>query len=99
MVSISGEAMGKGVVNFFSEGGDRPLGAPVSAEGTYTAVLPPGDYKVVVMTSSSVPDGWKEGDPLPQPKVAVPLKYTQPRSTPLRVTVGADDLAHDFALE
>jgi hypothetical protein len=98
-VIVAGQTMGEGALNFFPVGGDRPIGTPVSADGTYSQSLPPGDYSVVVVTSTMPPEGWKEGDPLPPPKVKVPQKYAQPRSTPLKLAVGADDMTHDFELE
>jgi hypothetical protein len=95
-VTVLGETMGKGALSFYPAGGARPIGVPVTSEGSYSAVLPPGDYSVVAMTSNDPPPGWKEGDPLPPPKVRIPQKYTQPRSTPLNLSVADEDITQDF---
>ncbi|QDU57549.1 carboxypeptidase-like regulatory domain-containing protein [Aeoliella mucimassa] len=98
-ISVSGQAMGTGAVTFFPTDEGQPIGVPVDASGSYTASVPPGSYSVVVVTSTPPPEGWKEGDPLPPPPVKVPSKYTQPRFTPLKLTVGQENLSKDFNLE
>lgn len=98
-VSVSGQPMGVGAINFYPDGEARPIGFPVDESGSYSAQLPPGKYSVVIVTSTPVPEGWEEGDPLPAPAVEIPSKYQQPRFTPLELSVGADDVEHDFNLD
>jgi len=85
-VSYKGEALTNATVNFFPTSG-RPVVASLTGEGNYTAELAPGDYVVVVMVGTTLPEGYKEGDPVPPPKIVLPVQYTTRVKSTLRATV------------
>jgi hypothetical protein len=98
-VSYRGEPLPGGAITFFPAAG-RPVTAPISDDGEYSAELPPGEYVVVVNVSTELPPGYQEGDPLPPPKVVLPPEYTTRVRSTLKATVTADlDEAVDFALK
>jgi hypothetical protein len=99
VITVDGKPVGPSAVSFFAAGKGRPIATSTGGEGQYQIQLPLGDYKVVVVTSSELPAGWKEGDPVPPPRVAVPLSYAQPVTTPLTLQVtSTEPLTHDLAL-
>jgi hypothetical protein len=99
-VTVSGQAMEGGIVSFFPGGGGRPQHTPLDASGAYQVVLPPGNYTVVIQASAQLPEGWKEGDRVPPPRVAPRAIYSQPRRSPLKLTVAADEAQQqDFQLQ
>jgi hypothetical protein len=59
----------------------------LSSNGDYEAELPPGEYVVTVMPGSPKPENYKEGDPLPPPKVVLPPDYASRVRSPLKATV------------
>jgi uncharacterized membrane protein len=70
-----------GSVTFFPTSG-RPVNTALSADGHYEVELEPGDYTVTVNYTEPLPSGFKEGDPMPQPKIVLPPEYsTRARST------------------
>ena len=87
-VTVNGAPVSRGVINFQASG-SRPLGSGISADGTYSVELPPGDYQVRIDAPPEVPAGYKEGDPLPRlgPRL-VPEKYAGFSSSGLTATVG-----------
>jgi hypothetical protein len=94
-----GEAIPTGTVTFFPANG-RQVVAPLSGEGEYTAELPPGEYVVAIMIGASLPEGYKEGDRLPPPKIVLPGQYTARAKSTLKATVTADqDQPIDFDLK
>jgi hypothetical protein len=74
-VTYRGEPLANAALTFFPESG-RPTTVPADSGGAYSAELPPGDYAVIVNLSAKLPPGWREGDPLPPPKVVLPTIYT-----------------------
>jgi len=89
-VSYRGNPLESGLVSFFP-GGGRPIGAPIKADGTYQAELPPGDYGVAISSSPKVPADLQEGDPPPpRDPNALPIRYSTPNQSGLRVTVSAE---------
>jgi hypothetical protein len=98
-VSYQGERLPGGVVTFFPATG-RPLSASVSPSGQYSTSLPPGEYAVTVMVGFDRPPGYKEGDPLPPPKIELPAEYTSRALSKLSASVKAEGpQTIDFALE
>jgi hypothetical protein len=87
-VSYRGEAIANGTVTFFPASG-RPVVAPLSGEGEYTAELTPGEYVVAIMIGATIPEGYKEGDPLPRPKITLPDEYTVRAKSSLKASVTA----------
>lgn len=86
-VTVSGKVLPGGAVNFFPSDGGRPLAGAVDEDGTYQVELPAGQYTVVVQATVKLPEGFQEGDPLPPQPVKVPNIYSQPKRSPLSVTV------------
>ena len=84
--SYRGEAITNGTVTFFPASG-RPVVAPLSGEGDYTVELAPGEYVVVIMVGATIPEGYKEGDPLPPPKITLPAEYTVRAKSKLTASV------------
>lgn len=83
------QALANGSVTFFPVTG-RPVNVPLSAEGTYTANLAPGEYTVTVNYTEPLPPGYKEGAPLPKPKITLPPEYNTRAKSKLAAQV-ADD--------
>ena len=87
-VRSNGELLPRGLVGFHSEA--RPVGAPISSEGHYQAHLPAGEYRVTVSAPPLPPEGWVEGQPLPEMEVLVDPRYALPKTSRLLITVPAD---------
>ena len=96
-VMYGGEPLPNGAITFFPARG-RPATAPISAEGDYAIALPPGEYVVVINVSADLPSGFKEGDPLPPPKIVLPPQYTTRARSTLTATVTEDQPRIDFEL-
>ncbi len=47
----------------------------------------PGDYTATIVVGIEYPKGFKEGDPIPPPKVVLPDEYTTRAKSTLKVTV------------
>jgi hypothetical protein len=86
-VSLRGEPLAKASVTFFPKVG-RPVGAAI-LNGAYKTELTPDDYTVVLDVVPEFPKGFKEGDPLPPPKAALPEEYTSRVKSTLKATVKA----------
>jgi hypothetical protein len=104
-VSVSGKvlfqnkALADGIVTFFPLKGS-PISAGLDSAGAYSVSLPPGEYRVTVRPSITVPAGWKEGDPEPKQELILPAQYTQPARTVLKAVVAADQRdSIDFVLK
>lgn len=91
-VSYRGESITNGTVTFFPASG-RPVVAPLADEGKYSVELPPGEYVVAIMIGATIPEGYKEGDPLPPPKIRLPDEYTIRAKSTLKagVLLGQND--------
>jgi hypothetical protein len=63
------------------------LAAGLESDGTFRTLLPPGDYRVTVEPGLHLPEGWKEGEPLPPNQPEVPALYQSAQTTTLRVEV------------
>jgi hypothetical protein len=98
-ITYRGAPVPKAAVTFFPNNG-RPVTAPVSDQGQYQIELLPGDYVATVNLSTELPPGFKEGDPIPPPKIVLPPVYTTRAKSPLKATVSASQSEPiDFALE
>ena len=97
-VSYRGEPLANAGITFFPAKG-RPVTAAVT-QGDYAIELAPDDYTVVVNVGSELPDGYKEGDPVPPPKVVLPGEYSARAKSSLkaRVMAGQTD-SIDFDLK
>lgn len=74
-ITYNGKNVSDGIINFIQPKG-RPLGGGINSDGTYSVNLPPGDYQVRIDAPAPLPEGYKEGTPLPKlgPPL-VPEKY------------------------
>ncbi len=89
LVSYRGEPLSSASLTFFPESG-RPITAPISDQGEYDLKLLPGNYSVIVNVGAPLPPGFKEGDPVPPPKIVLPPQYTTQVKTPLKIVVGEE---------
>jgi hypothetical protein len=98
-VTYRGAPLPNGSVTFFPTSG-RPVNVPRASDGAYTAELEPGEYSVTVSYTEPLPPGFKEGDPVPPPKIVLPAEYTTSARSTLKATVTPDhDQPIDFTLE
>jgi hypothetical protein len=98
-ITYEGKKVTDGIINFLPEKG-RPLGGGIESDGTYSVKLPPGKYQVRIDAPAPLPEGFKEGMPLPKPgPPLVPEKYANFASSGLTATVGDQSQQQiDFAL-
>lgn len=98
-VSYRGEPLSNASIMFFPVSG-QPVTATISSTGQYTANLSPGDFTVVVNLGAQLPPGYKEGDPIPPPKLVLPPQYSTRAKSTLHATVqtGRNQVI-DFSLE
>jgi hypothetical protein len=89
-VMFRGEPLPGGSITFFPESG-RPVMAVIAEDGNYSAEMPPGEYVVAVGVGTELPPGFKEGDPIPPPKVVLPPEYTTRAKSSLTATVRQGD--------
>lgn len=98
-ISYRGQPLPQAAITFFPEVG-RPSTSAISDQGEYSANLAPGNYTVVVNIGFTPPPGFKEGDPMPKPKVVLPDQYTIRAKSVLKATVAAgQDAPIDFDLK
>lgn len=88
-VMYRGAPLEKGTLTFFPSKG-RPASAPLAEEGEYELGLPPGQYTVTVNVGPDLPPGFREGDPVPPPKIVLPPEYTSRARSRLTATVSDD---------
>lgn len=87
VVTIKGTPVTTGVIGFIKSG-TPAIGGPLGPDGSYSLSIPPGDYQVRVDSPSPMPEGWKEGDPLPQlPPRPVPESFAHFNSSGLTATI------------
>ncbi len=84
-VTYRGDALTNAGITFFPTTG-RPVAA-AAPQGEYSTELPLGDYTVVVNIGSELPSGYKEGDPIPPPKILLPTTYTTRAKSTLKAVV------------
>jgi hypothetical protein len=100
-ITYAGKPLDHGMVMFQPSTG-RPVGAGIQPDGRYSISLPPGDYDVIVNAPPKLPEGFKEGDPLPPPDPnPVPAKYSRKETSGLsaKVAAGSAPQTVDFVLE
>ncbi len=88
-ITYQGQPLTSGLVTFFPSSG-RPVNAATKPDGHYTAELAPGDYTVTVTYAEPLPAGYKEGDPLPKPKIILPPEYSTRAKSALSASVASD---------
>jgi hypothetical protein len=85
-VTYEGKSVTSGLINFMPDQG-RPLGGGIQPDGTYSFEAPPGNYQVRIDAPAPLPEGYKEGDPLPNAPRLVPEKFANYGSSGLTATV------------
>jgi hypothetical protein len=94
VVSFNGVPVTTGVIGFYKSG-SKALGGPIGADGAYSLAIPPGEYQVRVDAPSPMPDGWKEGQPLPKlPPRPVPEKYASFETSGITATITDESTQH-----
>ena len=87
-VTFRGQTFSNASITFYPVNG-RPVYSSIT-DGTYSVNLRPGEYRVAISLGVNLPEGWKEGDPIPPREVQLPPKYSDVRGTPLTITVSED---------
>jgi hypothetical protein len=98
-VTYNGQPVTTGLINFMPKNGGRPLGGGINADGTYSFDLPPGEYQVRIDAPAPLPEGYKEGDPMPNLPPLVPEMYANYNTSGLTATVtgeGAQTIDFDL---
>jgi hypothetical protein len=86
-ISYQGQPLNGSIVTFLPAAG-RSVTAN-APQGDYSTELKPGEYTVIVSVGIEYPKGFKEGDPIPPPKLILPDKYTTQANSTLKTTVKA----------
>jgi hypothetical protein len=95
-VSYRGAPLESASLTFFPASG-RPEATTVS-KGEYSIELArqnhwrirtPGEYTAIVLIGIDLPKGYKEGDPVPPPKIVLPEEYTSRAKSPLKAVVSS----------
>lgn len=100
-ISYAGKPLEHGMI-MFQPGTGRPSGTGILPGGKYSVSLAPGDYSVFLNAPPKLPEGFKEGDPIPPPDPnALPAKFSRKETSGLSVKVepGSGVQTVDFALE
>ena len=85
----------------FLKSGSKPITAAIQPDGAYAADVPPGEYKVRVDAPPAMPEGWREGQPMPPlgPR-SVPDKFANFSNSGLTATIGSESPQQlDFPLK
>jgi hypothetical protein len=101
-VTIDGQPVPQGVVQFVAADGQTPTGGGVIQDGKYVAKVPPGEKKVLVLGTKVV---GQQSDPdmpgsAPEDKLetVTPPQYNAEHLTPLKATVTDAEQTIDFKL-
>jgi hypothetical protein len=86
-VTFRSQPLASAVVNFYPVTG-RAVPASVS-NGEYATELAAGEYTVAIDLGTQLPPGFKEGDPIPPPKIVLPPEYTERAKSSLKASVTA----------
>jgi len=102
-VSIDGRPIPQGMITFLAEDGQTPTGGGPIKDGKYTAKVPPGKKKVMVLGNEIVGTepslkGVPDSAPRDVLKTLTPLEYNAAHVTPLRADITGSQEGLDFEL-
>ena len=102
-VTIDGEPIENGVITFIAADGVTPPGGGAIKDGTYTAMVPPGEKIVTVMGNKLVGQEPEYADMPDSPmrdkyETVTPAEYGAKHVTPLKATIGEAQEGLDFDL-
>lgn len=100
-VTYAGKPLDHGMIMFQPSTG-RPTGAPLASDGSYSISLAPGNYSVYMNSPAKLPEGFKEGDPLPPADpTSLPGKYSRKETSGLtaKIDSGGGEQTLDFDLQ
>ncbi|MBM3981943.1 MAG: hypothetical protein FJ304_17050 [Planctomycetes bacterium] len=89
-VSLDGKPLVAGTVTFVAKDG-KAATVPLAADGTYSAALDPGEYRVAIKGPEP-----KKGE---VPPVLVPAKYGDPATSGLVIVATGKNQVHDIELK
>ncbi|WP_166831475.1 S24/S26 family peptidase [Thalassoroseus pseudoceratinae] len=102
-ISIDGEPIPKGTISFVSADGETPTGGGVIKDGSYTALVPPGDKVVLVLGNKVVGkeplyQGVPDSPTRDSYEKVTPDAYNAAHLTPLKATITESQENLDFEL-
>ncbi len=102
-ISIDGEPIPKGTISFVAADGETPTGGGVIKDGTYTALVPPGEKVVLVLGNKVVGQEPLYEDVADSPmrdsyEKVTPDAYNAAHLTPLKATITESQEGLDFEL-
>ena len=98
-VKFEGQPVTEGTVQFNDEKTGSRAEAELQPDGTYTATLPPGTYKVIVLPPLVVETGSGMPDPRYKKVRNIPQKYRSTATSGLTATVAPDKAVNEFDLK
>jgi hypothetical protein len=102
-VTIDGQPIPQGVVQFIATDGQTPTGGGVIKDGKYVAKVPPGE-KTVLILGTKVVGQVPESKDMPGSRMVdkvetvTPPQYNAEHLTPLKATITDSQAGVDFAL-
>jgi hypothetical protein len=100
-VTYSGKPVEHGMVSFQPSAG-KLASTAILPGGRYSVELIPGSYQVAVSAPPKLPEGFKEGDPLPPPDPnALPARFNRKETSGLSATIelGSGPQTIDFNMQ
>jgi hypothetical protein len=102
-VTIDGQPVPQGTVQFVAADGKTPTGGGVIKDGQYVAKVPPGEKKVLVLGTKVVgQEPEYPGDPnstmRDKIETVTPPQYNAAHLTPLKATISESQAGVDFKL-
>jgi hypothetical protein len=98
-VKFEGQPVTEGTVQFNDEKTGSGAEAELQPDGTYTATLPTGSYKVIILPPLVVESAGGMPDPRYKKVRNIPEKYRSTATSGLTATVAPDKAVHDFDLK
>lgn len=99
-VAYRGKLLDHGSLRFFGAT-NRPLGAVIQPDGSYSISLPPGDYRVSVSSPPKMPANADPKDDTPPPpnRNALPARYSQVTKSDLKISLQLQEESQEWNLD